>query len=52
MVRCPIHERDDAPAVLIVGGGLGGLLLGILLETIKIPYHIFERATEVRPPGM
>ncbi|KAF9351664.1 hypothetical protein BGX34_000425 [Mortierella sp. NVP85] len=51
MVRCPIHERDDAPAVLIVGGGLGGLLLGILLESIRVPYHIFERATEVRPPG-
>jgi len=27
-------------------------MLGLLLERINIPYHIFERATEPRPLGM
>ncbi|KAF9897715.1 hypothetical protein BX616_005105 [Lobosporangium transversale] len=39
------------PSVIIVGAGLGGLMLGALLEQINIPYHIFERAAEVRPLG-
>ncbi|KAF9433071.1 hypothetical protein BGZ76_009919 [Entomortierella beljakovae] len=38
-------------SVIIVGAGLGGLMLGILFEQIGIPYHIFERASEVRPLG-
>lgn len=39
------------PEVLIAGAGLGGLLMGILLERIGIPYHIFERASKVKPLG-
>ncbi|KAF9996624.1 hypothetical protein BGZ79_009629 [Entomortierella chlamydospora] len=39
------------PTVLIVGAGLGGLMLGAILETTNIPYHILERATEFRPLG-
>ncbi|KAF9097531.1 hypothetical protein BGX23_008609 [Mortierella sp. AD031] len=39
------------PKVLIVGAGLGGLLLGALLERCNIPYTIFERATSVKPLG-
>ncbi|KAF9111272.1 hypothetical protein BGX27_005164 [Mortierella sp. AM989] len=39
------------PTVIIVGAGLGGLLLGTLLEQINIPYHIYERAKEIRPLG-
>ncbi|KAI7817018.1 hypothetical protein BC939DRAFT_467147 [Gamsiella multidivaricata] len=39
------------PIVLIVGAGLGGLLLATLLERIDVPYHIFERATEMRSLG-
>ncbi|KAG0276347.1 hypothetical protein BGZ95_007674 [Linnemannia exigua] len=39
------------PTVLIVGAGLGGLMMGALLERIGIPYHIFERATKVKPLG-
>lgn len=38
--------------VLIVGAGLGGLLLGALLEKAGVPYNIFERATVVKPLGM
>jgi cation diffusion facilitator CzcD-associated flavoprotein CzcO len=41
----------DKPKVLIVGAGLGGLVLGALLEKAKIPYTIFERATVVKPLG-
>ncbi|KAF9348866.1 hypothetical protein BGX34_002202 [Mortierella sp. NVP85] len=40
-----------APTVLIVGGGLCGLMLGILLGRANIPFHIFERASQVRPLG-
>ncbi|KAG0203221.1 hypothetical protein BGX33_009243 [Mortierella sp. NVP41] len=39
------------PKVLIVGAGLGGLLLGALLERCNIPYTIFERAAVVKPLG-
>ncbi|KAH7056089.1 hypothetical protein BKA57DRAFT_500435 [Linnemannia elongata] len=39
------------PTVLIVGAGLGGLLLGALLERAEISYTIFERALVVRPLG-
>lgn len=40
------------PTVLIVGAGLGGLMLGALLEKIDIPYIIFERTSLIRPLGM
>lgn len=39
------------PHVLIVGAGLGGLLLGALLEKCNIPYDILERASSVKPLG-
>ncbi|KAF9434453.1 hypothetical protein BGZ76_007993 [Entomortierella beljakovae] len=39
------------PKVLIIGAGIGGLFLAILLEQLNIPYHIFERASEIRPLG-
>lgn len=39
------------PTVLIVGAGLGGLVLGALLERCNIPYAIFERASAVKPLG-
>ncbi|KAG0009214.1 hypothetical protein BGZ80_002627 [Entomortierella chlamydospora] len=39
------------PEVLIVGAGIGSLTLAILLEQLNIPYHIFERAAEVKPLG-
>ncbi|KAG0273714.1 hypothetical protein BGZ95_010488 [Linnemannia exigua] len=40
------------PHVLIVGAGLGGVLLGALLERCNIPYTIFERAAAVKPLGL
>ncbi|KAF9151514.1 hypothetical protein BGX20_005390, partial [Mortierella sp. AD010] len=43
--------NDPIPTVLIVGGGIGGLMLGAILESADIPYHILERATEYRPLG-
>ncbi|KAF9173072.1 hypothetical protein BGX21_005667 [Mortierella sp. AD011] len=39
------------PNVLIVGGGIGGLFLGILLERQNVPYVIFERTKEPKPLG-
>ncbi|KAF9102597.1 hypothetical protein BGX29_004399 [Mortierella sp. GBA35] len=39
------------PTVLIVGAGLGGIMLGALLEKAGIPYTIFERAATVKPLG-
>ncbi|KAG9071511.1 hypothetical protein KI688_005723 [Linnemannia hyalina] len=39
------------PTVLIVGAGLGGLMLGALLEKIDVPYIIFERTSLIRPLG-
>ncbi|KAF9429370.1 hypothetical protein BGZ76_001398 [Entomortierella beljakovae] len=39
------------PAVIIIGAGIGGLMMGLLLEQIGVMYHIFERASEVKPLG-
>ncbi|KAG0309247.1 hypothetical protein BGZ97_013125 [Linnemannia gamsii] len=41
----------DKPKVLIVGAGLGGLVLGALLEKADVPYVIFERTSTVKPLG-
>ncbi|KAF9124835.1 hypothetical protein BGW39_007864 [Mortierella sp. 14UC] len=41
----------EKPSVLIVGAGLGGLMLGALLEKSDVPYTMFERATNVKPLG-
>lgn len=45
-------STNDKPMILIVGAGLGGLMLGALLEKSNVPYAIFERATAVKPLGM
>ncbi|KAF9912938.1 hypothetical protein EC991_007552 [Linnemannia zychae] len=37
--------------VLIVGGGIGGLMLGLMLEQASIDYVILERSSEIRPLG-
>ncbi|KAF9355350.1 hypothetical protein BGX26_006666 [Mortierella sp. AD094] len=39
------------PTVLIIGAGIGGLMLGAVLESANISYHILERATELRCLG-
>ncbi|KAG0369304.1 hypothetical protein BGZ54_010330 [Gamsiella multidivaricata] len=38
-------------SVIIVGAGLGGVMLGLLLEKLGISYTIFERAKTVKPLG-
>ncbi|KAF9096064.1 hypothetical protein BGX27_001176 [Mortierella sp. AM989] len=50
MSQQPQNEKPK-PQVLIVGAGIAGLTLGILLDQINVPYHIFERASEVKPLG-
>ncbi|KAF9155767.1 hypothetical protein BG015_008697 [Linnemannia schmuckeri] len=37
--------------VVIVGAGLAGLMMGILLDKMGIPYTILERASKVKPLG-
>ncbi|KAF9097756.1 hypothetical protein BGX23_008017 [Mortierella sp. AD031] len=51
--RQPRHAdpTKKRPKVLIVGGGLGGLSLGMLLQQTDIPYEIFERAPEPKALG-
>ncbi|GJJ71680.1 hypothetical protein EMPS_04030 [Entomortierella parvispora] len=44
-------SAQDRPTVLIVGGGVGGLALGLLLERAEVPYSIFERAATIKPLG-
>ncbi|KAF9106587.1 hypothetical protein BGX27_009104, partial [Mortierella sp. AM989] len=51
MSPTPSTHGKASPAVLIVGGGIGGLMLATLLERINITYHIFERASELRSLG-
>ncbi|KAF8953578.1 hypothetical protein BGZ46_003176 [Entomortierella lignicola] len=47
----PVPINHLQPEVLIVGAGVGGLFLANLLEQINVPYHIFERAPEVKALG-
>jgi cation diffusion facilitator CzcD-associated flavoprotein CzcO len=47
-----MSTTNEKPTVLIVGAGLGGLMLGALLEKSGVPYNIFERAASVKPLGM
>jgi 2-polyprenyl-6-methoxyphenol hydroxylase-like FAD-dependent oxidoreductase len=46
-----LHHGLQKPEVLIVGAGLAGLMLGMLLERIDVPYQIYERAPTVKPLG-
>ncbi|KAK3838232.1 MAG: hypothetical protein J3R72DRAFT_448747 [Linnemannia gamsii] len=46
-----MSTEEIKPKVLIVGAGIGGLLLGALLEKASIPYDIFERTSSVKPLG-
>ncbi|KAF9189430.1 hypothetical protein BGZ51_009606 [Haplosporangium sp. Z 767] len=45
------NDTRQPPRVIIVGAGLGGITLGIFLEQLKIPFHIYERAKKVKPLG-
>ncbi|KAF9193400.1 hypothetical protein BGZ51_003451, partial [Haplosporangium sp. Z 767] len=48
----PNDQSDKkAPVVLIAGAGLGGLMLGMVLEKAGIEYRIFERAAKVKTLG-
>ncbi|KAG0051389.1 hypothetical protein BGZ83_003812 [Gryganskiella cystojenkinii] len=51
MTNKKIHVPGKEPLVLIIGAGIAGLILGALLEKIKIPYMIFERMNEVKALG-
>ncbi|KAF9436497.1 hypothetical protein BGZ76_003752 [Entomortierella beljakovae] len=42
-------QSTAKPEVLIIGAGIAGLMMGLLFEQINIPYHIYERASEVKP---
>ncbi|KAF9365959.1 hypothetical protein BGX34_007318 [Mortierella sp. NVP85] len=45
------ETASTRPEVVIIGAGIGGLTLALLLEQIDVSYHIFERATSIRPLG-
>ncbi|KAF9344761.1 hypothetical protein BGX26_003938 [Mortierella sp. AD094] len=42
-------EAKPRPDVLIIGASIPGLTLAILLEQVSVPYHVYERAAEVKP---
>ncbi|KAG0373978.1 hypothetical protein BGX24_010987 [Mortierella sp. AD032] len=42
---------EDKPTVMIIGAGLGGLLLGVLLNRAGISFYIYEKATVIQPIG-
>lgn len=53
--KAPLTEEElanmEKPKVLIVGAGIGGLMLGNILQKGGIPYDIYERSKEVKPLG-
>lgn len=40
------------PKVIIVGAGLGGVVLGALLEKAGVDFDVYERAPIVKPLGI
>ncbi|KAF8982506.1 hypothetical protein BGZ46_001118 [Entomortierella lignicola] len=50
MSEGPVEQTSTTP-VLVIGGGIGGLMLGAILETANISYHILERSIVPRPFG-
>ncbi|KAF9109651.1 hypothetical protein BGX27_007366 [Mortierella sp. AM989] len=46
-----MSETKKQPVVIIVGAGFGGLMMGLLLERMGVPYTILERAAKVKPLG-
>ncbi|KAF9436496.1 hypothetical protein BGZ76_003751 [Entomortierella beljakovae] len=44
-------QEKGRPEVIIIGAGIAGLMMALLLEQIGTQYHIFERASEVKPLG-
>ncbi|KAF9349131.1 hypothetical protein BGX26_012537 [Mortierella sp. AD094] len=47
----PRRVMNQSPKIMIVGAGLGGLMLGILLEKMGVEYNIYERSTTLKPLG-
>ncbi|KAF9215446.1 hypothetical protein BGZ59_001327 [Podila verticillata] len=45
------NNPSAPPKVMIAGAGIAGLLLGILLDKARIPYHIYERTASIKPLG-
>ncbi|KAI9239642.1 hypothetical protein MVEG_07746 [Podila verticillata NRRL 6337] len=48
-IKIPSQKR---PKVIIAGAGLGGVMLGILLELAGVNYDIFEKSAIVKPLGL
>src|SRR5690606_18565352 len=47
-------ENQESPRslkVLIAGAGIGGLMLGLLLERGGVDYQIFEKSSSLKPLG-
>ncbi|KAF9425487.1 hypothetical protein BGZ76_003213, partial [Entomortierella beljakovae] len=44
-------KDNEKLEILVIGAGIGGLMIALMLEQIGIHYHIFERASEVKPLG-
>lgn len=49
--RTEVGPGGSEPTILIVEAGLGGVMLGTLLERADIPYLIMERATTAKLLG-
>lgn len=43
------YTAPTRPKTLIVGAGLGGVVLGALLEIAGVYFDIYERASAVKP---
>jgi hypothetical protein len=50
--KTPDMATEEKPTVLIVGAGLGGLMLGVLLERIGFPYIIVTGKSKKRRLGL
>ncbi|KAF9134200.1 hypothetical protein BGW39_007814 [Mortierella sp. 14UC] len=49
--KCTSHLSPSPFSILIAGAGIGGLVMGLMLEQAKIPFLILERTAVIRPTG-
>ena len=38
--------------ILIAGGGIAGLVMGLTLHQLGLPFRVYERVAEPRPLGV
>ena len=44
--------RKGGTMILIAGGGIAGMVMGLTLHQLGLPFRVYERVAEPRPLGV